>query len=95
MDRPEQTKRLRAQAVTLENREILSVSGVRNVDEFNDTEITLETDCGIMHIDGDALHITKLNLDDGIVSVEGNVCGIVFYDDTQTSPGSFFSRIFR
>ena len=93
--RTEQAGRLRAQAVTLENREMLTVSGVRNADEFNDTEITLITDCGTLHIDGENLHITKLNLDDGIVSVEGLVCGIVFDDDDREQSGGFFSRLFR
>jgi len=95
MDRPELTKRLRSQAITLENREMLTVSGVRTVDEFNDVEITLETDCGMLHIDGEGLHITKLNSDDGIVLVEGNICGIVYDDDTSEQSGGFFSRLFR
>lgn len=90
----EQLKKLRSQAVTLENRELLTVSGVRNVDEFNETDIALLTDCGTLHIDGDNLHITKLNLDDGIVSVEGTVCGIVF-DDEPEERGGIFSRLFK
>lgn len=92
--KPDGTKRLRAQAITLENREMLSVSGVRNVDEFNETDICLDTDCGILHIDGDSLHITKLNLDDGIVLLEGNICGIVFEDEPQVRSG-LFSRLFK
>ncbi|MBQ9949462.1 MAG: sporulation protein YabP [Clostridia bacterium] len=92
--KPESIKRLRSQAVTLENREMLSVSGVRNVDEFNDTDICLDTDCGILHIDGGGLHITKLNLDDGIVLLEGNICGIVFEEEAEER-GGFFSKIFK
>lgn len=92
--KPELTKRLRAQAITLENRESLSVTGVRNVEEFNDTDICLDTDCGILHVDGNGLHITKLNLDDGIVLLEGSICGIVFEEDTQDR-GSVWSRLFK
>ena len=92
--RPDQIKRLRSQAITLENREMLTVSGVRNVADFNETDISLDTDCGMLHIDGDALHITKLNLDDGIVSVEGTVCGVVFEDEPEER-GNIFTRLFK
>lgn len=92
--KPELTRRLRMQAITLENRENLSVSGVRNVEEFNDTDICLETDCGILHIDGANLHITQLNSEDGIVLVEGNVCGIVFEDEPEQGK-SMWSKIFK
>ena len=94
MERKPDVKRLRAQAITLENRELLSVSGVRNVEEFNDTEICLDTDCGILHIDGEELHITKLNLDDGIMLLEGRICGIVF-EEEQEERGGFFSRLLK
>ena len=94
MERKPDVKRLRAQAITLENRELLSVTGVRNVDEFNDSEICLDTDCGVLHIDGAELHITKLNLDEGLVLLEGEICGIVF-EEEQEERSSLFTRLFR
>ena len=91
--RPETARRLRAQSITLENRENMSVTGVRNVNEFNDTDICLDTDCGVLHIDGE-LHITKLNLEDGVVMLEGNICGVVFEDEQEERTG-LWSRIFK
>ena len=92
--RPETARRLRAQSITLENRENMSVTGVRNVNEFNDTDICLDTDCGVLHIDGEELHRTKLNLEDGVVMLEGNICGVVFEDEQEERTG-LWSRIFK
>ena len=47
-----------------------------------------------LHIDGNGLHITKLNLDDGQVVLEGEISAL-FYEDAPEAKGSLFSRMFR
>lgn len=92
---PESGVRLRSNSVHLDNRELLSVTGVRDVGSFNERSVELLTDSGAMTVEGTGLHITKLDLEEGQVLVEGEVGAIVYEDDLPERKGSIFSRIFR
>ena len=63
----EGSTRIRSHSVHIEGRELMSVSGVKDVDCFNEAEIELLTDAGQLRIEGSGLHITKLSLDEGLV----------------------------
>jgi len=67
---------------TLKHRESLSVEGVINVESFDDQEVLLETDQGMMTIRGDELHIKELNLDGGNLLVDGFVRAIEYTGDS-------------
>ncbi len=86
--------RIRTHAIHIDNRELMSVTGVKDVISFNEQEVRLLTEAGELHIEGMELHITKLNLDDGQVMIEGEVIALE-YDETQQERGSVFSRLFR
>lgn len=86
--------RLRTHSVHIEGRELISISGVKDVDCFNDVEIELLTDAGQLRIEGSGLHITKLSLDDGQVIIEGEIIALE-YSDTVQQRGSLFARMFR
>lgn len=60
-------------SLRLINRNQLEMSGVVNVNTFDEKEIILETIMGFLVITGDHLHITLLNLEEGKVAVEGAV----------------------
>ena len=77
--------------VVLESRNRLSVSGVVDVESFDETMIVLETNRGIMVIRGDGLHLQMLTLDGGQVTVDGTVDSMVYEDDVKK--GGFFSRL--
>lgn len=87
--------RLRSHCIHMENREVLSITGVKDVGSFNDREVTVFTDAGGMTVEGEGLHITKLNLDDGQIIIEGEICAIDYDDDSPAQKGSFLSRVFR
>jgi len=72
---------------TLKNREEMSVEGVLNVESFDDQEILLETDQGMMHVRGDDLHIKELNLEGGTLLVSGFVRGIEYTGDGPRKKG--------
>ena len=87
-------KAAHAYSVHIEGRELMSVSGVKDVDCFNEAEIELLTDAGQLRIEGSGLHITKLSLDEGQVIVEGEILALEYSEDAQQR-GSLFSRMFR
>ena len=55
--------------LTLENREHLTLTGISDVDSFNEEEIIAISPCGELTIKGELLHIEELNLEAGTVSV--------------------------
>ena len=80
--------------IILEDRTRLSVTGVEDVDSFNEAEVNLVTEAGFVTITGQQLHISHLSLEDGQLVVEGEISGIV-YADNVAREGGLFSRLFR
>ena len=57
----------------LEDRERLSVSGVEEVESFDEYTIVMSTVKGTLVVRGEDLHIEKLSLDGGDMKVEGRL----------------------
>lgn len=93
----EEKKRAIAQNLIMENRERLSVTGVVDVDSFNDESILLETDLGTLIVKGQDLHINKLNLDNAELIVEGDIESCTYSDkEYGKSKGlNFFGNLFK
>jgi len=82
--------------IVLEERSTLTVSGVEEVERFDENEILMSTSRGTLSIRGEGLHIEKLSLDGGELRVEGNVDGLTYEDDGEPrGGGSFLARLFR
>jgi sporulation protein YabP len=80
--------------IILEGRSTLSVSGVEEVERFDETEIVMYTSRGTLVVRGDGLHIEKLSLDGGELKVMGNVEALL-YEDEGREKGGLFSHLFR
>ena len=80
--------------VTLEERKHLTVSGVEDVERFDETTIVLSTTQGMMTITGENLHIEKLSIDGGELKVEGEIEALA-YEEERGSQGGFFARLLR
>lgn len=87
-ERPDMPHELR-----LENRARLNVTGVREVESFDENAVVLHTAKGVLVIRGQSLHLQTLSIDGGQVAVDGTVDALV-YEETQKQ-GGFFSRLFR
>lgn len=89
--------KLQAQAahhIILEGREELSVSGVEEVESFDENTIVMVTNKGTLVVRGEDLHIEKLSLDGGDLRVEGLVESLT-YEDEGRDRGGFFARLMR
>ena len=69
-----------AHHILLEGREELTVSGVEEVESFDENTIVMLTVKGTLVVRGEDLHIEKLSLDGGDLKVEGTVDSLSYED---------------
>ena len=81
-------------SLILKDRGQLTLTGVTDVDSFDENLITAYTDYGELTVKGENLHISMLNTDTGDLSIDGNVSSLVYLDN-QPKSASFLSRVFR
>ena len=79
--------------LTLEGRERLTVSGVEEVERFDENMIVMNTSAGTLLVSGERLHIGKLSLDGGELHVDGRVDTIT-YEEGDEGRGGFLRRLF-
>jgi len=79
------------------NRESMDVTGVLHVDSFDDEEVILETEQGILAIRGEELHIKQLNLEKGELAIEGLILELAYSDDKRFRDRGkgLFERLFK
>ena len=77
----------------LDGRERLLVSGVEEVESFDESTIFLTTAQGCLEIQGEELHIEKLSLDGGDLKVEGRVDALVYETQSRSRGGGLLSRL--
>ena len=97
MDGGYRVGRLPAEAahhILLEGREQLTVSGVEEVESFDENTIVMLTSRGTLVVRGEELHIEKLSLDGGDLKVEGSIDSLT-YEDGGRERGGLFARLFR
>ncbi len=82
------------QTLLLKNREKLTLDGVKEVLRFDEGAVVLKTLLGVLTVEGVGLHLTKLLLDCGEVSIEGKIMGLFYEEKTARKSGllGFFGR---
>src|SRR5690606_5158905 len=90
-----ETNRPKRQEIKMMNRKTLEISGVLNVESFDSEEFLLETECGFLTIRGTNLHMKTLNLEQGLVAIEGLVSEIVYLDGQQGKSKGFIGKLFK
>ena len=84
------------QNLILENRNKLSISGVKDVLSFDDQIVIMETELGLLSVKGDNLKINKLSIDTSEVIVEGEISTLSYSDHSKKEQeGGLFSKIFK
>ena len=92
---------LPSHTLCLTDRQSLSLHGITDVLGFDESTVFLVTSCGRLTLDGSSLHITVLNLTDGVVEVTGKLYGLYYEDaasdqdrtDKHKGKRGFLSRI--
>ena len=75
-------------------REKMFISGVNDVERFDDVCVILKTECGTLTIDGKNLKMSVLDTEKCIVTLEGFVESLYYVDSNKTEKKNFFGKIF-
>ena len=89
-----QSAPVRANDLKLENRRALSVSGVDDVESFDEHEIVMRCGGSLLVVGGEELSVGNLSVERGEVSVKGRIRSLV-YEDATAGRGGFWSRLLR
>lgn len=79
--------------LVLESRNKLAITGITEIESFDENTVVLYTTRGTLVIHGRQLHLSMLSVDGGQVSVDGTIDSMVYEDDQRTG-GSLLSRLF-
>jgi sporulation protein YabP len=80
----------------LNNRRLLEITGVKEVDSFDNEEFLLETVMGYLIIRGQNLQLKNLDVGEGIVAIKGKVYEVSYVDEhSQEKAKGFFSKLFK
>lgn len=93
----EENRQVRKHQLSLFDRKDGKISGVKDVRSFDDHEIILETDAGILMIRGTELHMGRLMLDKGEVDISGHVDSLIYSElkGFTKSGESVLKRLFK
>ncbi|MFC4303152.1 sporulation protein YabP [Cohnella boryungensis] len=92
----EHQKGAKHQEVRMLNRKSLDITGVSNVESFDNEEFLLETECGFLTVRGQHLHMKNLSLEQGLVSIEGAIHSLVYLDGGGgTKSKGLFGKLFK
>ena len=80
--------------IALVGRERLEITGVEEVESFDEGTIIMSTNLGALIVRGEGLHIETLSLDGGALKVEGRVESLT-YEGPREAGGGLLSRLFR
>jgi len=82
--------------VIMRGRKTLDITGVKQVESFDNEEFLLETVMGYLAIRGQNLQMKNLDVDKGIVSIKGKIFDLVYLEDHQGDKAKgFFSKLFK
>lgn len=82
--------------VVMRGRRLIDITGVKQVESFDNEEFLLETVMGFLAVRGQNLQMKNLDVDKGIVSIKGKVFDLVYYDDHDGGKAKgFFGKLFK
>lgn len=79
----------------VEDRNSLTVTGVTDIERFDEEEVVVATELGQLSIKGQGLHLNKIDVEDGELSVEGELDSFTYSDRQELAKGGFLARLFR
>lgn len=80
--------------INVKGRKTIEVTGVSSVESFDVHEFSLLTSAGPLHIQGTNLHMRQLDLESGVVVIEGTLTNLAYVAETDKKH-RLAGRLFR
>ena len=81
--------------VRIMNRDILSLSGINKVINFDNNEFVLSSVMGNIQVKGNNLEILLLDTDKGDLKIKGKIDGISYLSAKKENKETLFSKLFK
>ena len=93
----EERQPVRAHKISLLNRNLGVITGVKDVVSFDLNEIILDTDQGLLMIRGINLHVKKLLVEKGEVEINGKVDSFIYsnVEEERAKKEGFLGRLLK
>lgn len=80
--------------VTVQNRKRMDMTSVKEIERFDQEEFYVRTSQGYLLIRGEELRIVHLDVEKGLLTLEGNVKLLQYDDDDNGLSKSFLHKLF-
>ncbi len=82
-------------SIVMKGRDLLSATGIEDVESFDDDKVVAYTTEGLLTIKGAELKINRLSVEAGELQIEGIIDSLEYQDSHKMSSGGIFSKIFK
>lgn len=88
---------MRPHSCLMQNRSAANLTGVREVVSFDENQVVMDTDMGLLTLKGKDLHVSRLTVEKGEVDVEGTVDSLTYSSNEayRKSGQSLIARLFK
>jgi sporulation protein YabP len=69
--------------LSLEDRRVLTMTGVTEVVSFDENAVVLKTEQGMLTVHGKDLQLKNLSLDGGQIAVDGHICALLYEESRK------------
>ena len=90
----EEKIRVLSHQVTVKGRNSLVITGITDLDSFNEEQVSVYTSEGELVITGENLHIGNINVDKGELFLDGRIDSLEYTDNPATG-GKIWEKLFR
>ena len=73
-------------------RKSLTTDGVIDVLQFDESVVSLSTALGLLVVEGEELHVKKMDMEAGLVALEGKIDAVYYTDERATHKKGMFGR---
>ena len=85
----------KSQTLSLRDRRLLELDGISDVVGFDESALLLRTVLGALTVEGEGLHVIRLDLEKGLVSLEGKISAVFYTDEHKGDRRGFFARMVK
>lgn len=82
-------------SLALENRKLLHLSGVTDIDSFDEGQIMLFTQLGELVVKGRELHVNELSVEKGELTVEGDIWSLSYGEKNRKAKAGLIKKALR